>query len=65
MRPQPTGHSLDALRQLAIAPRLAVVADRPLMRQAPRNIKEQRCQVHENLALRKSSRRCRLAVLGQ
>jgi hypothetical protein len=60
---QHAGHALNASRQLVIASSLAVVADRRLVRQAPRDIEEQRRQVDQSF--RKLSRHCRLAVLGQ
>ena len=45
-RPQPAGEARDAQGELAVIPRMALVADRRLLRQPARHIEHQRREVH-------------------
>jgi len=47
MRPEPAGDPRDAVDELAVIQEVAVVADRRLLRQATRDIEEERREVHQ------------------
>jgi hypothetical protein len=57
-RPEPAGHSGDALGEFAIVPGMPVVADRRPLRQPARHIEQQRSQVHRSALIRRGWASC-------